>query len=162
MMEWIPSRCTVHRHLTTTGKHEKKQRATGRGNIARYEDNERRNENYYDTQKQWCPLLNRMQLVCTATTVGENVQTLSNVWVCHCLTQAEVKFTHSSTTYKNICIISDAQNTTALQPNVFLTRIHCLLVTNTGRSPFPCAKSTANSTITIYTKNAGSCRNETS
>jgi hypothetical protein len=69
---------------------------------------------------------------------------------CHCLTQPEVKFTHGSTTNKNICIISDAQNTTALQPNVFLTRIHCLLDTKNGRSPFPSAKSTANSSHHIY------------
>jgi hypothetical protein len=54
--------------------------------------------------------------------------------LCHCLTQPEVKFMHTSTTNNNICIISDAQKTTALQSNVFLTLIHRLLVTNTGRS----------------------------
>jgi hypothetical protein len=37
----------------------------------------------------------------------------------------------------NNCIISHAQNTTALQPNVFLTGIHRLLVTKKGQSSLP-------------------------
>jgi len=36
-----------------------------------------------------------------------------------------------------ITIIPHAQNTTALQPNVFFIGIRRLLVTKTGRSPFP-------------------------
>jgi hypothetical protein len=58
-------------------------------------------------------------------------------------------------TTENNCIISHAQNTTALQPNVFLTGIHLLLVTSKGRSVFfqrkPLLRSTANSTVTMCT-----------
>jgi len=42
--------------------------------------------------------------------------------------------------YKNDCFISQAQNTTAFQPNGFLTGIHWLLVTSKGRSALPSAK----------------------
>ena len=75
------------------------------------------------------------------------------------LTQPEVKFMHSTTTNNDICIISDAQKTTALQSNVFLTLIHRLLVTNTGRS-----LSTAQTPHSLTTRitNAGSYINETS
>ena len=38
---------------------------------------------------------------------------------------------------ENNCVISHAQNTTAFQPNVFLTGIHPLPATNNGRSAFP-------------------------
>jgi hypothetical protein len=45
-------------------------------------------------------------------------------------------------TTENITVfISHAQNTTALQPNLFLTGIHQLLVTNKGPSPFLSAKN---------------------
>ena len=37
-------------------------------------------------------------------------------------------------TTQNNCIISNAQNTTALQPNVYLAANHRLLVTNKGQS----------------------------
>jgi hypothetical protein len=55
-----------------------------------------------------------------------------------------VKFMHSSNhtnTTAHSCIISHAQNTTAIQPNVFLTGIHRLLVTRKGRSSFPSANN---------------------
>jgi len=75
-----------------------------------------------------------MQLVCTSDdSTGKRTDPVKHTSLCHYFTQPEVKFMHSSTKNENICIISDAQNTTALQPNVFLTLIHRLLVTNTGR-----------------------------
>ena len=37
------------------------------------------------------------------------------------------------------CTTTHAKNTTTLRPNVFLTEIHRLLVTNKGRSAFPSA-----------------------
>jgi len=41
-------------------------------------------------------------------------------------------------TTQNNCIIYLTQIMTVLQANVFLTRIHRLMVTNKGRSAFPC------------------------
>jgi len=38
--------------------------------------------------------------------------------------------------YKNNCITSHAENTTAVQPNAFLNEIHQLLFTNKGRLGF--------------------------
>jgi hypothetical protein len=60
---------------------------------------------------------------------------------CFVYNKPKVKFMHSSKTQyttKNY-IISHAQNTTALHPNVFLTEVHVhrLLVTKTGASAFP-------------------------
>ena len=49
-------------------------------------------------------------------------------------------------------IISHAQNTTTLQPNVLVTGLHRLLVTNKGRSALASTKiprSTANSSVSI-------------
>jgi hypothetical protein len=40
----------------------------------------------------------------------------------------------------NNYVLSHAQNTTAVQPNIFLKAIHLLLFKNKGRSPFPRAK----------------------
>lgn len=40
-------------------------------------------------------------------------------------------------TTENNCIFSHAQNTTVLQPSVFLNAIHLLLVRNKGRSAVP-------------------------
>jgi hypothetical protein len=63
-----------------------------------------------------CPLLKTMQLTCIAlaTTVGEDhVEPI-----------------------KDMGLLSHAQNTTALQPDVFLNAIHRLVATNEKRSPF--------------------------
>jgi hypothetical protein len=58
-------------------------------------------------------------------------------------------------TTENNCIISHVQNTTALQPILFLTGIHRLFVTKKGQSDFPESKplsrSTANSTVAVCT-----------
>ena len=48
-----------------------------------------------------------------------------------------ILITHNTT--QNNCISSHAQNTTALQADVFFTGIHRLLVTNKERSAFPSA-----------------------
>ena len=60
--------------------------------------------------------------------------------------------TTQNTTESN-CVMSHAQNTNALQPNVFLSGIHRLLATNEGRSAvLPQRKrprSTANSAVSI-------------
>ena len=48
----------------------------------------------------------------------------------------------AQTTYdttENNCIILHAQNVNTFQPNVFLSGVHRLLVTNSRRSPFPTA-----------------------
>jgi hypothetical protein len=54
-------------------------------------------------------------------------------------------------TTENNCTMSQEQNTTALQPDVFSTGVHRLLVTNTGPSGFSsancCSRSTANSPV---------------
>jgi hypothetical protein len=62
----------------------------------------------------------------------------------HCVTffvynKPVVKFIHSSKHTENNLIIHYAQNTSVLQSNVFVTGTHQLLVTGTGRQPFPSA-----------------------
>ena len=55
----------------------------------------------------------------------------------------EVKFMHSSNHIeenRKFCFISQAQNKTTLQPDVFVTGIHQLLVKNKEMSAFPSAK----------------------
>jgi hypothetical protein len=67
---------------------------------------------------------------------------------CHCMAfvrcfiykKPKVKFVHSPKTQyptEKKCIISHAQNTTALHPNMFLAEVHVhrLLVTNKGAFP---------------------------
>jgi len=55
---------------------------------------------------------------------------------------------HGQNHFKNNCIVSHAQNTAALYPNVFLTGIYRLLLTSKGRPAFHSAnhlpRSTAN------------------
>ena len=56
-------------------------------------------------------------------------------------------------TTENNCVFSHAQNTTVLQPGVFLNGIHLLLVTNKGRSTLP---STNNFQGQLQTPQSGS------
>lgn len=49
-------------------------------------------------------------------------------------------------TIENNCTVSQVQNTTALQPNIFLTGIHRLLVTDNRRPTFPTANTLPMST----------------
>jgi hypothetical protein len=51
---------------------------------------------------------------------------------------------------ENNCIISHAQNTTALCPTVFLTGIHRLLFTSTGRPTVPSASYLSRSTAKLH------------
>ena len=107
----------------------------------------------YSVHNLKCPLIMRMQLACTlATTDGaKRIYSAKNICLYHCIMsfpilflvqdKPYVNFTHSSNYtehYEKIyCFISHAQNTTALQPNVFLTGTHLLLVTNKVWLPFP-------------------------
>ena len=73
----------------------------------------------------------------------KHIDPVTKMSLCHC---TEENFVLSITSQKanlctvlltqntaeNNCIISQAQNTTVLKPNVFLTGIHWLLVTNNG------------------------------
>jgi hypothetical protein len=111
----------------------------------------------------YCPLLKRMQLTFTAWVVsfntcddegggGGHIDHVKNISPYHCVTFFPLvaicwpvitrlmsnlctSLTTQNTTENN-CIISHAQNTTALQSNLFLTGIHRLLVRNKGWSGF--------------------------
>jgi hypothetical protein len=78
----------------------------------------------------------------------KHIDPVKNMSLYHCTVQDFVLFMTSLTanlckalpsqnTTENNFIISEAQNTTVLQPNVFLTETHCVLVTNNGQSSFP-------------------------
>ena len=57
---------------------------------------------------------------------------------------------NTQNTTGNNCMISHAQNTTALQPNTFLAGIHRLLFTNKGRSAVFCANNFQGQVQTSY------------
>jgi hypothetical protein len=103
----------------------------------------------YSVTKNQCLLLESMQLTFTAWV--NHSDRVKNMSLSHCMTLFPfvrclvynkpksnlcIVLTTQNTTENN-CIISHAQNTTALQPNVFLSRIHRLLCTSKGRSRFP-------------------------
>jgi len=94
-----------------------------------------------------------MQLACTSDdSRGKRTDPVKHMSLRHCLTQPEDKFMHSSIKNENICIISEAQNMTALQPNEFLTLNTSVTCHKLWTVAFHRAKSTANSTFTICIK----------
>jgi hypothetical protein len=100
-----------------------------------------------------------MQLTCTAWVVRYIIRETKRGWnkrscqkyespslhhvIClSFITSLKSNLRTAQTTYnttENNCIILHAQNVTTFQPNVFLSRVHRLLVTNSRRSPFPSA-----------------------
>jgi hypothetical protein len=79
-----------------------------------------------------------------ATTVGEKeTHPVSNTSLYQGMTSSFFQFiTGLKSIFLHTCNHTEhshAQNTTALQSNVYLTGIQRLLVKNKGRAPFPCA-----------------------
>lgn len=106
----------------------------------------------------------------TYTFVGKYKDPVRNMDFYHCLPSTGRLMLHvfynkpksrlrtaltTQNTIENNRTISHAQNTAALQPNVFVTGRHRLLVTYNRQSAFPIAKtlprSTANSSVSIST-----------
>jgi len=120
----------------------------------------------------YTPLLKRMQL--TYTVIGKIYRSCQKhgSLSLHCLPSTGRLMLHVSlttslkprlrtaqttqNTIENNCTISQAQNTTALQPNVFLTGIHRLMVRDNRRPAFPTVNtlpmSTTNTSVSISPK----------
>jgi hypothetical protein len=115
-------------------------------------------------------MLKRMQLTCTTWT--ESLNTRNDGWgktyrcfqkhesITDLSTGRHLLFSFITSLKSNLCtlqttqnttghncIILHAQNTTALQPHIFFSRMYWLLVTHDTRSSFPSATWTANSSV---------------